>query len=510
MLGHRAMNMEDYLAILKRRGWIIAIPAAILPVVAVAATYFMTPRYTSSTLVLIDQQKVPAEFVKPVVTEPLDSRLAYMTEQILSRSSIEPIINQYNLFADQHLSMDARVDATRKALHIEAVQSEIARSNGLPGFKIEFTASDPRTAQQVCADITSLFTNANLKSRQASAEDTTSFIKQELDNAKHNLDDMDSKVAAFQRENFGMLPDDVSNNISVMGGLNSRLDADTQSIQTLEQNKSMVEALLAQATQPAAASIAAAQTVSQEEQKELDNLEAQLADLEAHYTPDYPDVRDTKTKIADLKAKMAKDAAAPAPVTPAVTAPPARESMDVVRLRAQLRGIDVEIGAKQKDQDALKRQLQGLEGRIQSSPQVEAEYKELTRDYQTAQSVYNNLLQKMDQSQMTTDLENRQEGEAFTVLDAASLPTEPTFPKRSAFAAGGAAAGIALGVLIVAFIDYRDTALRTERDVWELTHLPTLAVIALSNEAATAKEALKARPRRLFGRRPPNDQLAGA
>jgi uncharacterized protein involved in exopolysaccharide biosynthesis len=161
MLGHRALNVEDYLAILKHRWWIIAIPALILPIIAIGATHFMTPEYVSSTLVLIDQQKVSSDFVKPVVTEALDSRLAYMTEQILSRSNIEPIITKYNLYADQHLPMDARVDLVRKgALHIEAIQSEIARANGLPGFKISFTANDPQTAQQVCAEITSQFTKA--------------------------------------------------------------------------------------------------------------------------------------------------------------------------------------------------------------------------------------------------------------------------------------------------------------------------------------------------------------
>src|ERR1017187_7983143 len=176
MLGHRALNVEDYLAILKRRWWIIVIPTVILPIIMVGATYFVTPQYQSSTLVLIDQQKVPTASVGSVVTEALDSRLAYMNEQIQSRSKIEPIINQYNLYGDEHLSMDARVDLTRKAIGIQPVQSDIARANGLPGFKILFTAKDPHTAQQVCAQVTGLFTAANLKARQGSAEDTTGFV----------------------------------------------------------------------------------------------------------------------------------------------------------------------------------------------------------------------------------------------------------------------------------------------------------------------------------------------
>jgi capsular polysaccharide biosynthesis protein len=114
----------------------------------------------------------------------------------------------------------------------------------------------------------------------------------------------------------------------------------------------------------------------------------------------------------------------------------------------------------------------------------------------------------MDQAQATAQLENHQEGETFTVLDPANLPTEATFPKVPAFAAGGLFGGLALGLLIVAFIEYKDIALRTERDVWELTHLPTLAVIAYSAEVAAAKQDSGSRVKRIFGRKPPKEALA--
>jgi polysaccharide chain length determinant protein (PEP-CTERM system associated) len=510
MLGHRALNVEDYLTILKRRWWIMAIPAIIGAIVAVAATFFITPQYMSSTLVLIHQQEVPGEFVKPLVAEALDSRLAYLEEQILSRSSIEPIITKYNLYADQHLQMDARVDLTRKALHIVPIQSEIARTNGLPGFQITFTANDPHTAQQVCADITSLFTGNNLKERQAAADNTTEFLQGQLRDAKRTLDDQDAKVAAFQQQHFGTLPEDQVNNVNIMSSLNNRLEATTQSIQALEQNKSVLEALVAQQVQPSAASTPTAQT-PQVQQKELDDLETQLTDLTQHYTPDYPDVKKLQHKIDDLRAEMAKAAAnPPAPVTPAAPNVNRPESTSAVQYRAQLRGIEVQLAAKQREQDDLKRQIQGYEAKIQSSPQVESEFKELTRDQSTAMTFYNHLQDEINQSNMTNSLEHHQEGESFTILDAASLPTDATFPKASIFGGGGLAAGLALGTLIVAFVEYKDTALRTERDVWEFTQLPTLAVIAWSGETADAKPGKKRRIKRLFSRTPPKETLADA
>ena len=183
MLGHRTLNVEDYLAIFKRRWWIVVIPTVILPIAAIALTFVIPPVYESQSLVLIDQQKVPENFVQPIVNEDLDSRVASMNEQILSRSSLQPIVDKYNLYGDQRLDMDARIDKVRKDITLQAIRSQISHGDGLPGFKIFFKASDPRTAAQVCADLTSLFTKVNLNSREAAAEGTTSFIKEQIGRA---------------------------------------------------------------------------------------------------------------------------------------------------------------------------------------------------------------------------------------------------------------------------------------------------------------------------------------
>ena len=145
MLGHRTLGLEDYTSILKKRWWIVAIPALILPVVAYACSYLVNPQYLSRTLVLVEQQKVPDNYVKPVIAEDLAGRLASMREQILSRSRLEPIITRFNLFTGQNATMDDRLDAMRKAIDIKPIESTMAR--GVPGFFISFEASDARTAR---------------------------------------------------------------------------------------------------------------------------------------------------------------------------------------------------------------------------------------------------------------------------------------------------------------------------------------------------------------------------
>lgn len=475
MLGHRTLTAEDYFAILKRRAWLIALPTLLLPIVAFGITFLISPQYISQTLVLVESQKVSTDIVPSVISEDITGRLASMKEQILSRSRLEPIIEKYNLFGTKKMTMDDKIDQVRKDIDIKPIRSEVARTGGLPGFFISFKASDARTAQLVCGEITSLFVSENLHAREQSAQGTTDFLKGQLADAKRNLDEQDAKMAEFQRTYSGKLPGEEAPNLNMLTTLNTQLDAATQALNRMEQDKSYEEALLAQQsrdlTTPDQSRLA-----PQAQNSELQALLSQEAELTARYTDDYPDVVAVRRKIKDLRREMAQ-APPPAPVS-AAPAPTRSEPLSVQQLRAQLRSLDQGIMQKRRDQAQIQGQIRMYQDRIQSTPAVQEQFKNLTRDYQTAQQFYDDLLKKMDQSKMATDLERRQQGEQFRVMDEPNLPEEPAFPKRNLFAGAGAFAGLVLGLLIVAWFEYRDTSLRSDRDIWAFTKLPTLAVIA--------------------------------
>jgi polysaccharide chain length determinant protein (PEP-CTERM system associated) len=501
MLGHRALTVQDYKTILKRRWWMIAVPAILFPIIGYGITYLVQPQYVSQTLVLVEQQKVPESYVKAVVTEDLSGRLASMKEQILSRSRLQPIIERFNLFANGKMTMDERIDLTRKNIGITPIQSEIARTNGLPGFFISFKANDARTAQLVCGEIQSLFVNENVSDRRADAEGTTDFLKGQLADAKAKLDEQDAKLAKFQQTYMGKLPGAETSNINMLTTLNTQLDAATQALARMEQDKSYAESILAMQLQSqSATSPEHGGMAPQAEQVELQQLLAQEADLRARYTDDYPDVVTVRRKIAELRQKMAA-----APVTSALaspTTPKPTDSAGIQQLRAQIRAMDLGIAQKKHDQADIQGQLRMYQERVAASPAVEEEYKSITRENQTAQAFYDDLLNKMNQSKMATDLEKRQQGESFKVMDEPNLPEEPTYPKRPAFVGGGLATGLFLGLLIVGLLEYMDTAVRSERDIWAFTKLPTLGVIGYNGESAPAN-------RRWFGHKSP-DLTAGA
>jgi polysaccharide chain length determinant protein (PEP-CTERM system associated) len=501
MLGHRALTVQDYTTILKRRWWILAIPAIIFPIVGYGITFLIQPQYISQTLVLVEQQKVPESYVKAVVTEDLSGRLASMKARITSRSRLQPIIERFNLFAGSG-SMDDRIDKTAKNIGISPIESEIARSNGLPGFFISFKANDPRTAQLVCGEIQSLFVNESISDREGIAAGTTDFLAQQLADAKAKLDEQDAKLAKFEQTYMGKLPGAESSNINMLTTLNTQLDAATQGLSRMEQNRQYAESMMSIQQQNQAQATERGGAGPQAQQQELQQLLAQEADLTSRYTDDYPDVRAVKSKIADLRQQIAK-APPPAPA-PVSATPKTTDSATAQQFRLQLQAMDQEIARKKHDQAMIEAQLRTYQDRVAASPEVEAEYKAITRDNQTALNIYNSLLAKIGEAKMATDLEKRQQGESFKVMDEPNLPESPMFPKRAVFVGGGLGAGLALGLLIIGILEYMDTAVRSERDVWAFTKLPTLGVIGFNGEQepATVK-------RRLFGRRSP-DITAGA
>jgi polysaccharide chain length determinant protein (PEP-CTERM system associated) len=493
MLGHRKLEIPDYLAILKRRRWLLLGCIIVFPLIALGITRFITPRYQSQTLVLIEEQKVPGEFVTPIISTNIDSRLSSMKEQILSRSRIQPIIEKYNLYGTNHMNMDDRIDATRKSIDIRPIHSVIANAGGLPGFFISFTSTDAHTAQLVCGEITTLFLNENLKTREEEVEGTNDFLKSQLADAKRSLDDQDAKLAAFQHKYFGKLPGEESGNINMLTSLNTQLEAATQSLARMESDKIAQEGMLAQQVQAQAATVngtapASQNPVAQAQRTRLQSLQNQEADLLNHYTAEYPDVVAVRRQISDLRKEMAQT-----PATLGGGGGPAGQregdSIAIQQLRSQIRAADVAIQAKRREQDGIQAQVRMYQERIASSPEVEEEYKDLTRDYTTAQKFYDELLTKIERATLGSNLEKRQEGEQFRMMDPPNLPDSPFYPKPMVFAMGGLAFGLTLALSITGFLEYKDTALRTERDVWAFTRLPTLGVISVAGEVKAEKPA---------------------
>jgi protein tyrosine kinase modulator len=508
MLGHRQLEMNDYLEILRRRWWIILVPAVVLCVFTYLGSLLLSDQYKSNTLVLVEGQKVPESYVKSIVTEDIGQRLGTMKEQILSRTRLQPIIEKFGLYKNDNselrhilksiglskydrgeVPMEDRVENFRKAILVTPVQSLISSRDELPGFTISFSAGDPRLAQQVCSEITSMFIEENLRQREQSAVGTTDFLKNQLDDAKKRLDEQDARLAAFKRRFMGALPGNEQTDLNMMTAYGSRLDAVTSELTRAQQDKAYAETLLAQQLSAWQSSQKSGEIRDDSLERQLGDLQAQLVSMRAHYTEDYPDVVKLKQDISALQKKI-EDSSKPSDNKTDQSKASANrpEPQQIQQLRLQLHQLDILVKQKTQEQAQLKEQLAAYQRRLSMSPAVEEQYKEITRDHETAVQFYNELLAKKDQSEMATDLERRQQGEQFRVMDPPDLPERPSFPNRPLFAGFGLGFGLVLGVGLALLLEARDESLRTEKDIEHFLHLPTLASVPVVGEGKRAKE----------------------
>ncbi len=361
--------------------------------------------------------------------------------------------------------------------------SGAAPSTLLPGFTISFTHDDPKSAQLVCSEITSMFIEENLKRRQQRSQGTTDFLIKQLEDSKRSLDEQDAKLADFKRRYIGQLPGQEQTNMQFLMSLNGQLEAVTSLLNRTQQDKAYTESLLALqiAQWEAAQSTGSASPQTLEQQ--LTQLQAQLVTMEGRYTPDHPDVIKLRADIAQVKKKIAEAKAQPQEkkTSPAENAS-LSEPPQILQLRSQIHQLEQTLGEKTHDQQRLQEQIKIYQARVQLSPMVEEQYKDLNRDYLTAVAFYNDLLAKKTQSEMATDLERRQQGEQFRVMDPANLPEKASFPDRTKFTAGGLAGGLMIGMLLVVLSELREPVVRNERDVESFLDLPTLAVLPVAEE----------------------------
>src|SRR3981081_588518 len=393
------LTAHDVIAILRRKWALIALITLFGGMSGFVLSQILPKRFTSQTLVLVQQPAVSPDLVPTLVSDNINQRLATMQQQILSRSRLEPVIHELGLYhADiDRVSMEDLVERLRRTITITPIQAMAeTRAQNLPGFTISVAFDEPHFAQQICAKITSMFLAENIQLRKGEVTNTTEFLGKQLAEAKAKLDEQDAKLAAFQRRYLGSLPDQNQTNLNLLTGLSSQLEASTQALNRAQQDKSFAESVLSQQMSAWQATQSGVNPETFDQQ--LAALQAQLLALQSKYTNDHPDVIKVKIDIAALKQKMAETDQQQKNAPPEKTIRAAAEPAQIQQLRAQIHQYDQVIKERTVQQEDIQKQINLYQSRVQASPTVEQEYKLITRDHQTALDFYNDLLKKHDQS----------------------------------------------------------------------------------------------------------------
>ncbi|HTA24076.1 MAG TPA: hypothetical protein VK763_11120 [Terriglobales bacterium] len=491
-------NLQHYLGIARRRHLQFLIPLFIGWVAVWSASWILSPRYKSSTLILVEQPTMPKDYVTPNVNDDLQERLQSITQQILSRTRLLHIIDELNLYAadrPRH-SPDELVERMRKDIQIELVRD--AR-NQITAFNVYYTSRDPYVAQQVTSQLTNLFINENLESRQQESEDTTKFMEGQLETARQALAAQEDKIREFKAQHVGELPEQLATNLQILGGLQAQLQGEEDALNSARQQHVYLQTMVDQyrALQGSGSSKTAdgvplgLPAVDQQ----LDKLRAQLADLSSHYTDRHPDVRKVKDQIvtteklrAQIVAGTKTNADGGAATTQNVSAPHTaadiRDASPMVQLQGQLQANETEIANRERGIVALKAKVGDYQARLNQEPVREQQLADFTRGYDQSKANYDGLLKKKNESAMATSMELLQQGERFRILDPPSLPLKPDFPDRLKFCGIGLGIGLALGVVVAGAFEMADDRVYSEAEIKSLLPVSVISEIPVIITAA--------------------------
>lgn len=505
MLPGKSFAPEDLAEIAARRWPWALIPAGVIAVATVVVVALLPNRFRSEALIQVVPQQVPESYVRSTVPTRIQDRLPAMTQLVLSRTRLEQLIQQFDLYADlrRRLPMEDVVEQMRKDVSVVADKGD--------AFRVGYVGRNRQTVTKVAERLSGLFIEENLRDRSELAEGTNEFLETQLEDVRRQLASYEQKLADYQQRHSGGLPSQATTNLQALNGVQLQIQALNESLNRDRDRKLFLERSLAEWTGPegaadetfekrldelarAVSGTTSSSTTAAEgsapagsEAEQLAKARQQLAALELRLKPTHPDVVRLKRTIAELEqhqqaaqlntpvseGSTGADGAAPGALTPAELEKKTR----IVGLQAELQMVDRQISTKETDLTKLHQTAAEYQSRLDHIPEREAELAGLTRDYTTLQETYSRLLQKKQDSQVAANLERRQIGQQFRLLDPARVPERPMSPNRPLLNAIGLLGGLAIGVMFAGFLEFRDASFRTEVDVTSVLALPVLAGI---------------------------------
>lgn len=507
----RALDVEDYIDILRRhKGWIFG-PFLLTLVASVVGVYLWPDVYVSRAAVKVQPQQVPTSMVPSAINQMMTDRINSMSQTILSRTVLTTIINTFGLYQRERSRkpIEDVIEDMRRTIQILPVSTVGGPGREVPAFEIRFSYENRYTAQRVTQDLVSRFIDQNVRDRGNQVFQTSQFLKDQVDQAKKELDDIETKLTNFRIENNGRLPDQVNSNLQSLQSLQMNITALDNSISRANETKLQLQTelridkdrLAALQKEPIETAAAAQQQQQKSEQlaeadREITILEQQLAQFRQHYTDKNPDVQTVLGRLEIAKKRrddIAKDDSAAAAVqaaakknsTPASQLSPAaqKEMRDlennIQRLQSGIEAKDLEIEAANRDLKRTNESVRNYEGRLDAVPVGERQYGDLVRDREVAKEKYLGLQENYSKAMLAADMEGRKQGETLELLDPASLPQNPAEPNRPLVISVGSALGLLLGIVIAGAREIKDTSLKNLKDVRAYTQMPILGSIPL-------------------------------
>lgn len=477
-------TFDEYWGMVVRRRWWILGPLFLGWLIVFASAWIIPPKYTSETVILVEAQKVPSQFVQPNVQVNLEERLQAITQQVMSRSRLLAIINNLHLYQGIFFSSpDDQIIQMRKDIKIDLVQTppQPGKPAELTAFKIAYVADKPQIAQQVNTQLAGLFIDENVRASQQQSESTTNFLDSQLTAAAAALAAQEKKIREYEASHMGELPQQLQSNLQILTGAQAQLQSAIDARDKALQQQAYLNSLATQYDAMGISEGTPAPTQTGAQQLEL--ARAQLAALQARYTPDHPDVKKMKDTIAHMEqTQKAEDTPKTDPDSKdldksATTISQMQAMTPVMQIQSQIKANRLEIQTADARIAKLEAKVNEYQARLNATPSRQQELDDIMRNYDESKKNYDALLGKTMQSSLATSLNRQQQGDQFRIIDPPSLPEKSSFPDRFKFSIVGLGAGLVLAFVFGLGSEFIDDRIRGEQDLLGAANLPVLAEI---------------------------------
>lgn len=496
MIPGKKYTPDEVVAMLWRWKWLIVLPC--LAGTAAAYTYARSLKdlYRSEALIVMTPQQVREDLIRSTVRSNLADRIQTISQQVLNRTRLESIIVDLNLYAEERKLglMEDVVERMRQEVSVQTVRGD--------AFRVGYVSESPVMAMRVTERLAGLFIDENLRDREQIVQGTSQFIESQLEEARRRLVAQEKRLEAYRRAHAGQLPSQVQSNLAAINSTQMQAQRLQDLVARQRDELQLLERQIADATMPGADGEPALDSESGvsggSTSQQLEAARTSLRNLELRLKPEHPDIARMKRLIATLEEKAEREALE-APLT---TEPPKlrpktpAEAARLNRLRDMETSVErlrKAIAANEAEQDRLKELVALYQQRLDAAPTRETELIELTRDYDTFARTYSGLLAKSEESKLSVNLEARQVGQQFRILEPARIPARPFSPNRTRLYAIGAVGGAGLGLGLIGLIFYRDSSLKTDDDVTGSLALPVLALVPLMQTNADRRRSQRRR-----------------
>jgi uncharacterized protein involved in exopolysaccharide biosynthesis len=518
---------EKWQSYWRRRTTFLVVGGTVL-LVALLLAIFLPPTYRAAATILIEQQEIPQEMVRSVITSFADQRVQVISQRVMTTKNLMELIDRYNLYPKLHENSPREVllQRIRDDISMHTISADVIDPrSGHPeqatiAFSVSYQNHSPELALKVANDLTSLYLNENLTSRAQMSEQAATFLSEQAKREAAHIDELDRQFADFKEKHHQELPELLQLNVQLAQRTEMDLHESENQIQALDSQRVLLEAQLAQLRPNSQVFTDTGERVFGAEDR-LKDLQSKLAMYKARYGPKHPDVLRTEREVAglekevdaqagtadrlrqlsDAKAELAADQQKYSPNHPDVirlqhqvqslekavqsdaaadTAQTALQHADnpaYLEVKGQVDAVTGNRDAEIKRRDELRNKLDDYNRWMAQSPDVERQYREMARDLDAAQTKYQEILSKGTEAQVAENLEAERKGERFTLIEPPQPPEKPVSPNIVLILLGGLVAAIGLGFAAVAARESMDASVRGPNDIRSLLQVPALASI---------------------------------